>query len=135
MVGKFVDDWRDVNTYPTFLWQSFGYVKDIRFVINFDFPNNIEDYVHRIGRTGRAKTTGTAYTFFTTENAKQARDLIGILEEAKQEIPPQLREMAYAGGGGGFNRYGGRGGSGGFGGRGGGSSYSGGAPRYNPYSR
>ena len=29
-------------------------VKDIRVVVNYDFPNNIEDYVHRIGRTGRA---------------------------------------------------------------------------------
>ncbi|KAJ3110087.1 ATP-dependent RNA helicase dbp2, partial [Physocladia obscura] len=74
-------------------------VKDIRFVINFDFPNNIEDYVHRIGRTGRAKTTGTAYTFFTTDNAKQARDLVGILEEAKQDVPAQLRELARVGGG------------------------------------
>jgi len=41
-------------------------VKDIKYVINFDFPNNVEDYVHRIGRTGRAGATGTAYTFFTT---------------------------------------------------------------------
>ncbi|KAJ3081376.1 putative ATP-dependent RNA helicase ddx5 [Rhizoclosmatium hyalinum] len=105
------------------------------YVINFDFPNNIEDYVHRIGRTGRAKTTGTAYTFFTTENAKQARDLLGILEEAKQEIPPQLREMAFAGGGGGgFNRWGGGGRGGGGGGYRGGYS-GGGESRYTPYGR
>ncbi|KAJ3241030.1 ATP-dependent RNA helicase dbp2 [Chytriomyces hyalinus] len=106
-------------------------VKDIRFVINYDFPNNIEDYVHRIGRTGRAKTTGTAYTFFTTDNYKQARDLVGILEEAKQEIPAQLREMSFSGGGGGAHpRYGGGGRGGSYaGGRGGGGQ------RYNPYSR
>lgn len=50
--------------------------------------------MHRIGRTGRAGATGTAYTFFTADNAKQARHLVKILEEAKQEVNPQLREMA-----------------------------------------
>ncbi len=50
--------------------------------------------MHRIGRTGRARATGTAYTFFTTGDAKQARHLLKILEEAKQEVNPQLREMA-----------------------------------------
>ncbi|KAI8839282.1 ATP-dependent RNA helicase [Chytridium lagenaria] len=104
-------------------------VKDIKFVINYDFPGNIEDYVHRIGRTGRAKTTGTAYTFFTAENFKLARDLIRILEEAHQEIDPKLREFASAGGGGGGNRWGGgRGGH-----RGGGGGYGG--NRYTPYGR
>ncbi|KAJ3094498.1 ATP-dependent RNA helicase dbp2 [Phlyctochytrium planicorne] len=111
-------------------------VKDIRFVINFDFPSNIEDYVHRIGRTGRAKTTGTAYTFFTADNYKQARDLLRILEEAKQEIDPKLREFAMAGGGGGGgSRW--RGGGGGGRGRGGyGGGYGGGgSSRFNPYGR
>ena len=43
----------------------------MKFVINFDFPGQIEDYVHRIGRTARGKDgTGTSYTFFTKENAK-----------------------------------------------------------------
>ncbi len=68
-------------------------VSDIKFVINFDFPGNTEDYVHRIGRTARAKNTGTAYTFFTKNNAKQAKDLIEIMREAKQQIPPRLYEM------------------------------------------
>merc|ERR1719181_557695 len=38
-------------------------VKECKAVINFDFPSNIEDYVHRIGRTGRAGAKGTAHTF------------------------------------------------------------------------
>ena len=38
-------------------------VKDVKFVINYDFPNNVEDYVHRIGRTGRGGLRGTALTF------------------------------------------------------------------------
>ena len=36
-------------------------IDDVNFVINYDFPGQIEDYVHRIGRTGRAKKTGTAF--------------------------------------------------------------------------
>lgn len=39
-------------------------IKDIRVVVNYDFPTGVEDYVHRIGRTGRAGATGEAYTFF-----------------------------------------------------------------------
>uniref|UniRef100_A0A914HGX1 RNA helicase n=1 Tax=Globodera rostochiensis TaxID=31243 RepID=A0A914HGX1_GLORO len=69
-------------------------VSDIKYVINFDYPNNSEDYVHRIGRTGRQEKTGTSYTFFTQQNAPKARDLIKVLEEAKQIIPDRLRELS-----------------------------------------
>lgn len=84
-------------------------VSDIKFVINYDYPNNSEDYVHRIGRTGRRDQKGTAYTFFTRSNAPKARDLIKVLQEASQNIPPQLAQMASSGGGGygGHSRYGG----------------------------
>ncbi|XP_023637113.1 DEAD-box ATP-dependent RNA helicase 46 isoform X5 [Capsella rubella] len=106
-------------------------VKDIRVVVNYDFPNGVEDYVHRIGRTGRAGATGLAYTFFGDQDAKHASDLIKILEGANQKVPPQVREMATRGGGGmnkfrrwgppssgrGDSGYGGRGDSG-YGGRG-----------------
>ena len=44
---------------------------------------------------------GTSYTYFTTDNAKQARELIGILREANAHVPPQLEEMSMFGGGGG----------------------------------
>jgi len=90
-------------------------IRDIAFVVNYDFPNNIEDYVHRIGRTGRAGKNGVAYTFFTSEHAKLANDLINVIREAQQEPPPELLEMArYApvgrggGGGGGRGGWGGR---------------------------
>jgi ATP-dependent RNA helicase DDX5/DBP2 len=101
-------------------------------VLNYDYPNNSEDYIHRIGRTGRAGKKGTAITFFTTDSRsfqytvnvtvmltqadqKQARDLVSVLTEAKQQIDPRLAEMARYGGGGGGGRYGGgfRGGRGG----------------------
>jgi ATP-dependent RNA helicase DDX5/DBP2 len=107
-------------------------VKDIKYVINYDFPNNCEDYIHRIGRTGRAGNTGVSYTYFTADNSKQARELVGILRESKADVPPELEQMAMYGGGGG-GRGGGRGGrgrgggGGGYGGgRGGGGGYGGG---------
>lgn len=59
-------------------------MEDVKFVINYDYPNNSEDYVHRIGRTGRSNNTGTAYTLFTHQNAAKANDLINVLKEANQ---------------------------------------------------
>jgi len=93
----------------TLIGCNFTDVKDVGYVINYDFPNNCEDYIHRIGRTGRAGMKGVSYTYFTTDNAKSARELISILKEAKAAVPPQLEEMAMYGGGGGRNRYGGGG--------------------------
>ncbi|XP_049808730.1 uncharacterized protein LOC126251993 [Schistocerca nitens] len=74
-------------------------VEGIRFVINYDYPNSSEDYIHRIGRTGRSQETGTSYAFFTQNNSRQARDLISVLQEANQVINPKLSEMARFGGG------------------------------------
>ncbi|XP_033630314.1 probable ATP-dependent RNA helicase DDX17 isoform X2 [Asterias rubens] len=69
-------------------------VNDIKFVINYDYPNSSEDYVHRIGRTARSSNTGTAYTFFTANNAKQANELIQVLQEANQKVHPKLIQLA-----------------------------------------
>lgn len=85
-------------------------VKDIKTVINYDYPSNNEDYVHRIGRTGRAGSKGTAITLFTSDSSRQARELVNVLREANQHIDPKLAEMArYSSGGGGNSRYGYRG--------------------------
>lgn len=69
-------------------------IKDITHVVNFDFPRNIEEYVHRVGRTGRAGRTGVAISFVSRSDWSQAHDLINILEEALQEVPEELRLMA-----------------------------------------
>eukprot|EP00171_Calliarthron_tuberculosum_P010946 IDg10946t1 len=96
------------------------HVKNVEYVINFDFPNNIEDYVHRIGRTGRAGAKGTAITLFTSANTKNARELLNLLRDAGQPTPQALEEQArYAPSGGGGSRYS-RGFRGGGRGRGGG---------------
>uniref|UniRef100_A0A8C9TYQ8 RNA helicase n=1 Tax=Scleropages formosus TaxID=113540 RepID=A0A8C9TYQ8_SCLFO len=76
-------------------------VEDVKFVINYDYPNSSEDYVHRIGRTARSTNKGTAYTFFTPGNLRQARDLVRVLEEARQAINPKLLQLVDSGRGGG----------------------------------
>uniref|UniRef100_A0A8D0GFC1 Probable ATP-dependent RNA helicase DDX5 n=1 Tax=Sphenodon punctatus TaxID=8508 RepID=A0A8D0GFC1_SPHPU len=68
-------------------------VEDVKFVINYDYPNSSEDYIHRIGRTARSTKTGTAYTFFTPNNIKQVNDLISVLREANQAINPKLLQL------------------------------------------
>ena len=59
-------------------------VEGIKYVVNFDYPNSSEDYIHRIGRTGRSDSTGTSYAFFTPNNSRQAKDLVSVLKEANQ---------------------------------------------------
>ena len=69
-------------------------LQDITHVVNFDFPRNIEDYVHRVGRAGRAGKTGTSITFVERRDRKSAEELIRILQEAGQEVPYELQKMA-----------------------------------------
>jgi len=57
-------------------------------------PNNAEDYVHRIGRTGRAGAKGTSHSFFTAANGRLARDIIKVMREANQVVSPQLEQLA-----------------------------------------
>ena len=58
-----------------------------RHILNYDFPRHAEEYVHRVGRTGRAGRTGIAISFFTREDWSKAADLTKILEEASQVNP------------------------------------------------
>jgi len=91
-------------------------VRNVTHVINYDFPNNIDDYVHRIGRTGRGQT-GLATAFVNLSvNKTVLRDLVEILQETNQEMPSWLDSLAAkpAGSGGrgrgnqNGNRFGGR---------------------------
>ncbi len=98
-------------------------IPNVTHVVNYDLPSDIDDYVHRIGRTGRAGNTGVATGFFNRGNRNIVRELIDLLREANQEVPQWLetvgRESAFGGGGGGRGRGRGRGG------RGGGASFGG----------
>lgn len=115
-------------------------VKDVGVVVNFDMPagvNAVEDYVHRIGRTGRAGQKGSAHTFFTPGDRKCARQLVEVLNKAGQDVPDELQAMVPRfQRGGGWGRGGGRGGgrgrgnSSGRGYMGGGGSSGGGGRRF-----
>ena len=59
-------------------------IPDVEFVINYSFPQTIEDYVHRIGRTGRAGKDGVAHTFFTRRDSGLAGCLVKVLKDAGQ---------------------------------------------------
>ncbi|XP_070490328.1 probable ATP-dependent RNA helicase DDX43 [Chironomus tepperi] len=69
-------------------------IEDISYVVNYDFPRNIEEYVHRVGRTGRAGRTGISLSFLTRSDWGVAKELITILKEADQEVPEELEKMA-----------------------------------------
>merc|ERR1740121_1340517 len=113
-------------------------IKGVKLVVNFDAANTPEDYVHRIGRTGRAGEKGISYTFLVRGDGadiKKARAIVEVMQTACQEISDELRHFAgapmprgnnkgsfkggYKGGGGG-------GGKGGFGKGGGGGGSKGG---------
>ncbi|CAD8183063.1 unnamed protein product [Paramecium pentaurelia] len=69
-------------------------IKDIEIVVNYDMPKVIEDYVHRIGRTGRAGAIGQSISFFASdEDARMAKDLVEILRESQNDIPYELRSL------------------------------------------
>lgn len=128
-------------------------IPNVMHVILYDLPNDISEYTHRIGRTGRAGNTGTSTAFYNRGNSNIARDLVDLLKEANQETPTWLIEASQertsgfgsgrggsrrGGGGRNQNSYGGRdarsgGGGGGFaaparsGGGGFGGGYGGGA--------
>lgn len=130
-------------------------IPNVTQVINYDLPTNIDDYVHRIGRTGRAGNTGSALSFVNEKNSGIIRDLRDLLDENEQDVPPWLNQMCQytggrggggrrgrnsgnsfggrdfrnnrgGGGGGGGNRGGGGYGGGGYGGGGGGGNFGGG---------
>lgn len=70
-------------------------IKNVYHVVNYDMPKTIDEYVHRIGRTGRVGNRGKATSFYDPEvDAPLARDLIRILQQAGQDIPSWLEKDA-----------------------------------------
>uniref|UniRef100_A0A6V7QQA6 RNA helicase n=1 Tax=Ananas comosus var. bracteatus TaxID=296719 RepID=A0A6V7QQA6_ANACO len=69
-------------------------IPHVAHVINFDLPKDIDNYVHRIGRTGRAGKSGLATAFFTDSNQPLAKALAELMREAKQEVPDWLLQFA-----------------------------------------
>ncbi|KAF3914888.1 hypothetical protein ABW20_dc0106667 [Dactylellina cionopaga] len=68
-------------------------IPNVKLVINVTFPLTIEDYVHRIGRTGRAGESGKAITFFTEHDKAHSGSLINVLKAASQPVPEELMKF------------------------------------------
>lgn len=60
---------------------------ELKTVINYDMPTSIVNYIHRVGRTGRANKIGQAYTFYTTEDKQMLRKLADLLKNSNVDIP------------------------------------------------
>ena len=69
-------------------------VPHVTHVINFDLPKDIDDYVHRIGRTGRAGKSGLATAFFSEKNSPLAKALAQLMQESNQQVPSWLTQYA-----------------------------------------
>jgi ATP-dependent RNA helicase DBP3 len=65
-------------------------IKNVEYVINLTFPLTIEDYVHRIGRTGRAGKQGISHTLFSVQEKALAGALVNVLRETDQDVPEEL---------------------------------------------
>ncbi|CAK4623202.1 hypothetical protein LEN26_009249 [Aphanomyces euteiches] len=68
-------------------------IPDVEFVLNYSFPLTIEDYVHRIGRTGRGGKKGTSHTFFTNFDKPKAGELVNLLRESNAPVPEELTKF------------------------------------------
>mmetsp|Transcript_27138 Transcript_27138/g.76568 ORF Transcript_27138/g.76568 Transcript_27138/m.76568 type:complete len:683 (+) Transcript_27138:506-2554(+) len=65
-------------------------VQDVALVVNYDMPNNIQAYTHRIGRTGRAGKKGIAVSFVTGSDTEIYFDLKNLLTASNQNVPSEL---------------------------------------------
>ncbi|XP_069348190.1 probable ATP-dependent RNA helicase DDX4 isoform X4 [Eulemur rufifrons] len=72
-------------------------IENVQHVINFDLPSTIDEYVHRIGRTGRCGNTGRAISFFDPDSDNHlAQPLLKVLSDAQQDVPGWLEEIAFS---------------------------------------
>ena len=78
-------------------------IPDVKHVVNYDLPKEIDEYVHRIGRTGRCGNLGKATSFYdASKDSSLARGLVTVLSGAEQEVPDWLEAMSKDNSGGGF---------------------------------
>jgi ATP-dependent RNA helicase DDX5/DBP2 len=73
-------------------------IKELNYVVNYDMPKNFEDYIHRIGRTGRAGKSGTAISFFplgsrSPEVMRLASNIAKAMRDVGQQPPEALLSM------------------------------------------
>ena len=67
--------------------------KTVNYVINYDFPNTMLTYIHRVGRTGRANRTGNAVTLWTDEDKPVVRSLANLLKISGCHVPEWILSL------------------------------------------
>ena len=67
--------------------------QDVKLVLNYDFPQSVISYIHRIGRTGRRGLAGTAITFYTFEDAQYVRMVTNVMEKSGCVVPEWLHTL------------------------------------------
>lgn len=70
---------------------------NVSYIFNYDMPKNIDDYVHRIGRTGRCGNNGESISFINESSQPIVNDLYSLLLKQNKTIPDFLVEMSYNG--------------------------------------
>jgi len=70
------------------------HINRLKYVVNYDFPLSLEQYCHRVGRTGRQGQSGIAYSLLTRNLSMLAKDLITLLTSCQQEVEQNLQELA-----------------------------------------
>jgi ATP-dependent RNA helicase DDX52/ROK1 len=67
--------------------------KGVRLVINYDFPQTVQSYIHRIGRTGRAGRQGEAVTYFTKEDGPHLRTIVNVMRDSGCDVPEWMLKL------------------------------------------
>lgn len=67
--------------------------KTVNSVVNYDFPQSVVSYIHRIGRTGRAGKKGTAITLYTDEDAEFLRNIANLMKKSGLDVPEWLLKL------------------------------------------
>jgi len=72
------------------------HIRGLPYIINYDFPTNLESYVHRVGRTGRLAANGHSFSFFTRSLARLAPGVLELLKSCGASVDPNLSTLAEA---------------------------------------
>jgi ATP-dependent RNA helicase RhlE len=70
-------------------------IADVTHVINYDVPHHPEDYIHRIGRTGRAEATGDAFTLMVAEDSKHVASIERFISQKIQRVKLENFDYRY----------------------------------------
>ncbi|ORX48161.1 P-loop containing nucleoside triphosphate hydrolase protein [Piromyces finnis] len=67
--------------------------KGVKLVINYDFPQSVQSYIHRIGRTGRAGRDGEAVTFFSRDDVTYLKSIVNVMKSSGCDVPDWMLEL------------------------------------------